>query len=147
MAIKFAKPVIEERLRHIGLKIKDPNYTWEAPVSLSQPKSVLLTVEADVSIREQDDFLQWQIDESYKRNDPEEREPELIVRRLMMVNMVAIHTSTMTMANAILDIWSSNPSDAFVEGLREECNHILRVDDGVWTKSGVDRMVRVDSAM
>ena len=64
----------------------------------------------------------------------------------MMVNMVAIHTSTMTVANAILDIWSSDPSDAFVEGLREECSRIL-TDDGRWTKNGVDRMVRTDSAM
>lgn len=147
MAIKLAKPVIEERLRHIELKTKDRNCTWEAPVSSSEPQSVLKTVVTDVPVREQDDFLQWQINESYQRNDPEEREPELIVRRLMMVNMVAIHTSTMTMANAILDIWSSDPSDAFVEGLREECSRILREDDGIWTKGGVDRMLRVDSAM
>lgn len=32
-------------------------------------------------VREQEDFFQWQKYESYKCNDQEEREPELIVSR------------------------------------------------------------------
>ena len=33
VAIKHAKPIIEDRLRHVELKMKDQNYAWEAPVS------------------------------------------------------------------------------------------------------------------
>lgn len=65
----------------------------------------------------------------------------------MMVIMNAIHSSTLTMVNTILDLWSSDPSDAFIEGLRQECSRILKENDGIWTKTGVDRMVHVNSAM
>jgi hypothetical protein len=95
----------------------------------------------------QNDYLQWHIDESYKRDDPEEREPELINSRALVVNTVTIHTSTMSITNTLLDLYSTSPSDGYVEGLREECSRILSEDDGVWTKAGVSRMLRTDSTI
>ena len=95
----------------------------------------------------QNDYIQWHIEESYKRNDALERDPDIINARVMMVNMVAIHTSTITIFNTLVDLFSCPDTEEFVDGLREECDHILSTDDGVWTKSGLSKMLRIDSAV
>ena len=71
----------------------------------------------------------------------------MINLRIMATNMVAIHTSTITIVNTLLNLFSTNPAVDYVPKLREECDSILAADNGVWTKLGLNRMIRIDSAI
>lgn len=67
--------------------------------------------------------------------------------RLLSLNMVAIHTTSMTMANVILDLYSSERSADFVDGLREECDRLLAQNGGEWTKAALNDSLRLDSTI
>jgi cytochrome P450 len=67
--------------------------------------------------------------------------------RLLTIIFTAIHTSTLTGSGTLLDLAASAPEKKYLEGLREECSKILAESDGVWTKDGLARMYRVDSAI
>jgi cytochrome P450 len=79
--------------------------------------------------------------------DPTEMEPERITRRLMRLNMVANHTTSATITNVLLDLYGSPRVDEFVAGLREECQRVLALNNGQWSKSAVNDLHRVDSTI
>ena len=61
--------------------------------------------------------------------------------------MVAIHTTSITTTNTILDIYTSPRKDEILASLREECERVLAEYGGVWTKDGVNKLYRIDSAL
>ena len=64
-----------------------------------------------------------------------------------MINLVAIHSTSLTTSNTLLDLFSSKPSEGFVDGLREESERVLAGTKGTWTKEAVAKLVRVDSTI
>ncbi|KAL5378442.1 hypothetical protein PMIN06_010391 [Paraphaeosphaeria minitans] len=118
-------PEIEKRLEHNRRKREDVKYNWEPP----------------------GDGLQWVIDEAYKQDDPSQLSPTLIGHRFLFLNFVSMHSTSFTITNTILDLYSSPRAEEFVAGLREECERLLKESGGVWTKEAVNNMVRVDSAL
>ncbi|KAI9662176.1 MAG: hypothetical protein M1831_002872 [Alyxoria varia] len=118
-------PVIVERLQKIDRKQKDASFDWNTP----------------------DDVLQWVIEECQKTKEPRQMEPERIAHRLIKLNVVSIASTAGTITNAILDLYSSNPSDGFVDTLREESNRVLAESRGIWTKDALSRLVCMDSAI
>jgi cytochrome P450 len=98
---------------------------------------------------EPNDFLQWSIHDARTRLSgiPREVTPRMLVGRLLAINFAAIHTSTFTITNAIFDLASSNPSLRYIEQLREEAASVLADDDGIWTKRGLSKMHKIDSAL
>ena len=95
--------------------------------------------------REQNDFLQWQINYARNKLGPIENTPKTLVGRLLALNFAAIHTSTFGITNCIFDLLASDPAN-FV-ALRKEAEGILNEDGGVWTKKGLSRMHKIDSAL
>ena len=93
------------------------------------------------------DFVTWSIIMAQKSPDPKERTPELIAKRTMTTNFAAIHTTTMTSTNLLIDILSSNPDDGVVEALREEVDGIDKRNSGDWSKASLAAMTRTDSAL
>jgi len=93
------------------------------------------------------DFVTWSIIMAQKSPDPKERTPELIAKRTMTTNFAAIHTTTMTSTNLLIDILSSNPDDGVVEALREEVDGIDERNSGDWSKASLAAMTRTDSAL
>jgi cytochrome P450 len=95
------------------------------------------------------DFLQWSIKNARTRlsEKPEEMSPRMLAGRLLAINFAAIHTSTFSIANAIFDLVSSDPSLNYLEQLRQEAESVLAEDDGIWTKRGLSRMYKIDSAL
>lgn len=81
------------------------------------------------------------------KNDPTELEENKIVRRLLLLNMVAIHTTSMVTTNTLLDLYSSPCKDEYVAGLREEVERVLRESGGEWTKNAINSMYRIDSTI
>lgn len=76
-----------------------------------------------------------------------ELEPALITRRLLLLNAVAIHTTSISITHAILNINTSEHSAEIIAGLREECDRIMKENGGVWTKSALNDALRLDSTI
>ncbi|KAF8214831.1 cytochrome P450, partial [Mycena galopus ATCC 62051] len=67
--------------------------------------------------------------------------------RFVLLNFAAITTTSVTVTNSILDIWSSSPEQNVVEILREEAQRVYAENNGQWTKAAVAQLVRLDSAI
>ncbi|OQO06616.1 hypothetical protein B0A48_08402 [Cryoendolithus antarcticus] len=93
------------------------------------------------------DYLQWLIDEAKRRNDPWELRPETMSRRIVLLNFVAIHSSTMTATNALLDLLSDRTSKAELDSLQQECAREYANAGECWTGDAVQRLVKLDSAV
>lgn len=108
-----------------------------------------LDPEKEGSHPQPNDFLQWSINHARTRlaDDAKELSPHLLVGRLLAVNFAAIHTSTFSITNAIFDLASSDASLHYLEQLREEAASVLAEDDGIWTKRGLSKMYKIDSAL
>lgn len=122
---KYTIPLIQERLRHMERKRNDPSYDWKQP----------------------SDYITWQINLAIAENKSIEMDPVMISRRLMPINFAAIHTTTITITNAVIDILSTSASQGVLEGLQEEIEQAYAACNGVWTKASLAMLVRTDSAI
>ena len=71
----------------------------------------------------------------------------MLAGRISVINFAVVHTSTFSITNAILDLVSSDPSLHYLDQLREEAAAVLAENDGIWTKKGLSKMYRIDSAL
>ena len=123
-AAKFLIPLIESRLKQMQqMPEKDP---------------------ADLL---PNDFVTWSIVSSLESNDPRERTPELIAKRTMTTNFAAIHTTTMTSTNLLIDLLGSDHERGYLEALGSEIAEINKANSGEWSKSALAAMTRTDSAL
>jgi hypothetical protein len=95
------------------------------------------------------DVLQWMLEDTIQRarGDLNKIDMDLIVRQLLILDMVAIHSTSIVTTNTLLDLYSHPDADMFVEGLREECERIFAECGGKWSKDAVDKLIRVDSTI
>ncbi|EME83697.1 uncharacterized protein MYCFIDRAFT_137369, partial [Pseudocercospora fijiensis CIRAD86] len=121
----IAVPEIRRRLAHLQGHTKDPNY--EVP----------------------NDALQWLLVDCIElaKSNPHELDENLLVRRLLLLNMVAIHTTSMVISNTLLDLYTSPSKEEYLSGLREECERVLSQHNGIWTKEAINSLLRIDSTI
>jgi len=95
------------------------------------------------------DVLQWVLDDSFAVADtqPWRLELDWLCQCLLLLNMVAIHTTSMVTANTMMDIYSSPHREEYVAGLRQEAEATLQRYNGEWSKDAVNDMLRVDSVI
>jgi cytochrome P450 len=124
---QYLEPEVKNRLAEIDRRTNDPEK--KAPEA------------------EPNDFLQWFIHYAQERLPPSELSPNIIAGRMLAVNFAAIHTSTFSITNVIFDLVSSDPSLNYLGQLREEAAAIIAEDNGVWTKRGLGKMHKIDSAI
>jgi cytochrome P450 len=74
-----------------------------------------------------------------------DRNSRSICSRLLSLNFVGIHTSTMTMINALIDIMSLGAKVDCLADIRAEAVAVIRAHHGVWTKTAVAQLVKNDS--
>lgn len=122
---KHTLPLIKERLANFQKKQDDPNFDWEEP----------------------NDYLQWHISLASAENRQDELTPDMISRRLMPISFAAIHTTTLTLTNCLFDLIASDPSQQYLEGIREEATRVLAEEGGQWTKPALAKCHRSDSAV
>lgn len=123
-----AKPVIEQRLRDLERleSGNNPAYDgWKAP----------------------EDMLTWLIRQAKAEGLAHELEPEVLSKRLLPVEFAAIHTTVMTGFNLTLDLLSSDPSLGYIDTIREETSRVFVEENGTWSKQGLSRLHRTDSAI
>ena len=53
----------------------------------------------------------------------------------------------MVIAGILMDIYSSPSEEEVVGSLREEVTRVLGEEGGVWSKAGLNRMIRLESAV
>lgn len=61
------------------------------------------------------------------------------------MNDISLHSTSFTVQNVILDLFSSDPSLGYVETLREEARVVLAKAGGVWTRDAVRDLKLIDS--
>ncbi|KAK4555002.1 hypothetical protein LTR86_007768 [Recurvomyces mirabilis] len=83
------------------------------------------------------DMLQWLIDSA----PPEERTMPQLNERLLALNVAAIHTTTMTLTNAIYTLCTE--PEKYLPALREEVHQ--HIPDGQFTKERIDSLSKLDS--
>ncbi|PGH07723.1 hypothetical protein AJ79_06200 [Helicocarpus griseus UAMH5409] len=93
------------------------------------------------------DFIDWALADI---KDPKERTPEMVTKRLAVVNFAAIQSSATTVTNVLLDIAASPDSIAIQKELRLEAQQALNVskaNGGAWSTSTINKMVLIDSTL
>lgn len=111
-------------------------------------KERLAQLTADSSRKDlPNDYITWHIKTAQAEKNTEELDPMMISRRLMPLNFAAIHTTTFTIVNVLFDLLGNNPKHQYVELLREEAEHVFASCNGVWDKTALNQLVRIDSAI
>lgn len=151
-ASKICLPFVKARLEQTAMLRSDPEYCWVPPVSPSRFyanfQGQIYTTDLTLTlVRIQRDGLQWIIEESYASGDIGQLAPEIICKRLLLVNDISLHTTSFTVHNVILDLLSADPSKAYIESLREECEQVLTEAGGSWTVEAVNKLKLVDSTI
>ncbi|KAF2091838.1 cytochrome P450 [Saccharata proteae CBS 121410] len=123
---RYLDPIISERLKNLRRRESDP--------SAKHPE-------------EPEDFLQWMTRAAFSHPDKGEANASIISTRILLMEMTAIHTSTSTIANTVLDLLSADPSRNYVDGIRAQALAVLSHDNGVWTSAGIRKLTRADSAI
>ncbi|KAG4434791.1 hypothetical protein IFR05_009726 [Cadophora sp. M221] len=95
----------------------------------------------------QNDYVQWSIDHSNRKNDPSERTPDIISKRLNVVGFAAIQSSAITLTNLLLDLGASPQITTYLSIIRNEVLAELSAERGLWTKAALARMVTLDSTL
>jgi cytochrome P450 len=122
---KYTLPIIKKRLEDIRKKeAGDPTYAdWKAP----------------------NDFITWSICTAMDEGRNDELEPSRIAMRVCPLNFASIHTTAITAHSALIDILSADPN--VVDALCDEATRIYNEDGKQWTKNGLSRMYKLDSAI
>ncbi|KAF9075522.1 cytochrome P450 [Rhodocollybia butyracea] len=125
IAMKYLRPLVQQRFDDIVRKRDDPNFSFEEP----------------------DDVVTWMVREALKRNTSIETSPAELAYGILLLNFASITTTTITATNTLLDIHSAPNAEELVEALREEASVVLREHNGVWTKQAISKLYRLDSAI
>ncbi|KAK3938028.1 cytochrome P450 [Diplogelasinospora grovesii] len=122
---RILRPEIERRLTEFEARQRDP-----------EDKSI----EA-----ERNDFLQWSISQAKASGDPYMWKPSTLAGRILLLNFAAIHTSSFSITNAILDLVASKQE--YLDELRAEIESVLGEHGGEWNKRALAKMEKLDSVM
>lgn len=93
----------------------------------------------------EESFITWLIRQALVEEKTAELDPEMISKRLLPVEFAAIHTTVITGHFLLIDLLTSDSS--VLEAIREETSRVLGEEGGRWTKEGLSRLFRTDSAI
>jgi cytochrome P450 len=91
------------------------------------------------------DFLQWCIEQAIESGDHRMWQPRALAGRILLMNLVSIHTSSLTIVNVMLDLALSTPE--VLEELRVEIKQAFDECGGQWTKLALGKMEKLDSVL
>jgi cytochrome P450 len=124
---KFIFPIVKARMAEFkpGMDYRNPDYS------------------------KHDDYIQWALHDAFSHDDPAERTPEMITKRLTVLSFAAIQSSVITITNALFDIASSPRSEEIQQALRAEVQEVVsrKGKAQTWKRAGLVSMTRIDSAL
>ncbi|KAK9775107.1 putative Cytochrome P450 monooxygenase [Seiridium cardinale] len=83
-----------------------------------------------------DNMVQWMVDAATDGD----RNPDVLVRKLLFLTLAAVHTSTMSVTHAVFDLCAY---PHYIEVLREEVLEMVKRHG--WTLAGINNMITLDS--
>lgn len=92
-------------------------------------------------------FADWLVNDAFKLDNPSDRTPDRLSRRLMAVNFAAVHTTTMTAANMMLDIASGSEGRSCLAAISTECQQLSVKYGSQWSPARLTEMIVTDSAL
>lgn len=125
---KHSVPLINQRLADMAAKDRgDPAYeNWQPP----------------------SDYITWHISTAKAEGRADELDPYRIAQRIMPINFGSIHTTVLTGLNLFLDILSHDGEQQILDALRDEVARVRQEQGpGPWTKAGLAKLHRLDSAI
>jgi hypothetical protein len=111
--------------------------THLGPIMAARRKAVC----EDANSKKPSDMVQWIVDNS---DGDDGSDTDYVTKTQMLISVVAIHTTTMTMAQAIFDL-VSHPE--CIQPLREEIHQIQMEGGKDWTKASIAKLRKMDSFM
>ena len=95
------------------------------------------------------DWLSWSVDEAMKRDMYKTVDKKLrwLSRTLMTVNFAGIHTSTISISNFILDVFSASAGQHCLKDLLIECESLDKKFGSKWNRARTTEMRTMDSAL
>jgi len=134
---RFIFPIVKERMTDFrpGMEYKKPDYS------------------------KHNDYIQWALHDAFSHDDPIERTPEMVTRRLAVLSFAAIQSSVITITNTLFDIASSDQAIHIQDVLRTEITTTIpsttadskqnspKKDDKTWTRATLFHLHRTDSAL
>ena len=149
--LKFMPSFMKPALGYLGVA---PNWWYYRkaakhlfPLIESRLDKVKQRPEKDPSEMLPNDFVTWSIVRALHSSDPAERTAELLSKRVMTTNFAAIHTTTLTSSNLLIDLLGSDSKLGYIEALSEEIAAINDSSKGEWSKLALGAMTRADSAL
>lgn len=91
----------------------------------------------DPDYQKPEDLLQWMMDDA----EGWESDPNSLALRQLVVNLAALHTTSMATTHAVYDL-CAHPE--YFEPLRQELVEVLRADGG-WQKDTLNKLRKLDS--
>lgn len=122
---RIVMPLIKQRLADIAEKDSNPDSKLVIP----------------------EDYITWHIRTAKAEDRKTELQPAMIAKFLLPIEFAAIHTTAMTVTFTLFDLFSSDPSKKYIQGLREEAERLYAECGGEWNKPTLSKMVRADSAI
>jgi hypothetical protein len=93
------------------------------------------------------DILQFLIDDAQK-NRPDQLNALHLTYSLLAINQSSIYSTAYGLTNCILDLFSSEQCNDFVEGLRNECERVRAEFGGnIGSGAAADKLYRLDSCI
>lgn len=123
---KHSIPVIKQRLADMAAAERGEKKGWQPP----------------------DDYITWQITLAKAEGRTDEMQPRRIAQRIMPINFGSIHTTVLTGLGAFLDMLAHDDEQKILDSIREEIVQVKKEEpEGYWTKSGLAKLHRLDSAI
>ncbi|TLD03944.1 hypothetical protein PgNI_11361 [Pyricularia grisea] len=94
---------------------------------------------------QQNDFINWAIQQAEEFEDPYFSKPEVLASRALFANYVSIHTSAFSLTHAVLDLATAGPE--VQEEMRQEVVSVLASCNGEWSKKALAKMYKIDSLL
>lgn len=94
------------------------------------------------------DYITWHVNIAKAEHRADELDPYRIAQRIMPINFGSIHTTVLTGQGAFLDMLAADGEQHVLESIRDEIRQVAREQPGeLWTKAGLARLHRLDSAL
>ncbi|TVY46314.1 Cytochrome P450 monooxygenase [Lachnellula occidentalis] len=94
-----------------------------------------------------DDYISWHIRFAQKEGNPSALDPHYIASSMLSMQFATASSTRYALTNLLLDIFSTDPAEGIVEGLREEIERVDAEHGHDWTKQALSKLHRTDSAI
>ena len=95
-----------------------------------------------------DTLIGWYLAEARKLPDASEAvKLETMASLILSLNFAALHSTTITCTDVVINILSYESVQELIQILRDEIKHVLEGTNGSWSLASLDKMHRLDSVV